>query len=638
MRSGSLWVMGLFLFGWLVGCGSDTSKTVCDGNTTCNNHGTCDDSGGKAVCTCATGYDASSDCSQCVSGFHEYNATCVIDTTCLATSCSNHGGCNDTSGKVICTCDTGYDPSDYCSKCSSGYHKENSICVADTSCTGSTCNGHGTCDDQSGKAVCTCNENYDTLTNCSQCLGGYHLDGSSCVKDEKCTDTSCNGHGTCDDTGGQVVCTCDNGYDTTKLCGGCVAGYTDYDSNGFCRPTDPCAGDTSCSSQKRVCTNNKGTVVCGVCLVGYHQDASQNCVVDEKCNGSVSCNNHGYCANPNGVVVCTCDTGYDPAQLCGSCAVNYTDYDGNGICRPSNPCAGDTMCSSQNRVCINNKGTVACGGCVNGYHEANSVCVVDQQCNGNATCNDHGSCSDTGGVVACSCVSPYSGDRCQTCTPSCGIEKCGVLDICGVTCAKSNSTCTCADTVCTSAASFCGASNTKTTCTPDGYGCYTHSTSSCPSGTPICKNGNCLPREVCANGVDDDQDGYTDLNAGDGTRCKCARVTFYNNGLPIFHSPDIADTIFDVWNVGASEFGYGDVNDKAYSVYVECLNSRGTITLYTYNNANQDPYLPHKNGYLYYSLTCSGLPLNTWYLPATERNSDGSRKWGMSGYSLSCRY
>ncbi len=79
-------------------------------------------------------------------------------------------------------------------------------------CDGVDCGAHGTCDDTSGQAVCVCDD-------------GYHAEGLSCVANTMpCDGVDCGGHGTCDDTSGQAVCRCEHPYSGDN-CQNCVAPY-----------------------------------------------------------------------------------------------------------------------------------------------------------------------------------------------------------------------------------------------------------------------------------------------------------------------------------------------------------------------------------------------------------------------------
>lgn len=98
---------------------------------------------------------------------------------------SNEGGtCDDSSGTAVCTCNEGY-TGQWCDRCAQGYEQEGGACLP-LLCAPDTCNESnegGTCDDSSGRAVCTCNEGY-LGPNCRWCAAGYHPDGEgACIRD-----------------------------------------------------------------------------------------------------------------------------------------------------------------------------------------------------------------------------------------------------------------------------------------------------------------------------------------------------------------------------------------------------------------------------------------------------------------------
>ena len=95
-------------------------------------------------------------------------------------------------------------------------------------CGQNTCNelqGGGACDDSLGEAVCACNEGYQG-SGCDECVDGFTLNDGACLP-ATCGADSCNERlsaGTCDDSGGVVVCACTDGY-VGPRCGQCAAGY-----------------------------------------------------------------------------------------------------------------------------------------------------------------------------------------------------------------------------------------------------------------------------------------------------------------------------------------------------------------------------------------------------------------------------
>ena len=110
-------------------------------------------------------------------------------------------------------------------------------------------------------------------------------------------------------------------------------------------------------------------------------------------------------AGDDGNVVCSCDDG-------------FTDY-GDGRCKPSDPCAGETVCAALHRNCENNAGLAVCGDCAGGYHMSGADCVANIPCSQDI-CNGHGDCSDTSGIPVCHCFAGYIGDACESCDHSNG--------------------------------------------------------------------------------------------------------------------------------------------------------------------------------------------------------------------------
>ncbi|RLB58258.1 MAG: hypothetical protein DRI90_16955, partial [Deltaproteobacteria bacterium] len=96
---------------------------------------------------------------------HDGDGTC--EPACTTESCSGNGTCDDSAGTVSCECDfrfsgdicascaDGYAGPD-CSGCAAGYQDSDDDGTCLPECHNSTCSGHGVCDDSSGTATCTC--------------------------------------------------------------------------------------------------------------------------------------------------------------------------------------------------------------------------------------------------------------------------------------------------------------------------------------------------------------------------------------------------------------------------------------------------------------------------------------------------
>lgn len=86
----------------------------------------------------------------------------------------------------------------------------------------------------------------------------------------QCGELFCS-HGTCDDSSGEPMCVCDEGYAGLE-CNQCAQGYTDA-GGGTCRPQSQC--EIFCASEHRECVTDGVDPQCGDCIDGYHEDNGQ---------------------------------------------------------------------------------------------------------------------------------------------------------------------------------------------------------------------------------------------------------------------------------------------------------------------------------------------------------------------------
>lgn len=401
----------------------------------------CSDTGSNSnALSCPTGF-AGADCTSCYPGYHSDGAGgCTLDTRCLGSSCSGHGVCNDDSGVVSCACEVGY-AGDNCAACDDGFHRDrDDACVADESCAAADC-GHGTCDDESGVVQCLCDPGY-AGAGCGDCAAGFHpLDGD-CVLDQACLSSSCAGHGSCNDASGVIVCTCDSGY-AGSYCESCDVGHHRALGSGACvadascMVTNPCVhGTCSDSGGEIACTCDSGYAgaVCDVCAAGFHENGGA-CALDQQCL-STTCAGHGTCSTSQGLVSCDCDDGYG-GDFCQACATGFHRELGTGNCVADESCAATNPC--QFGSCVDTTGEVVCSCapgyagdtcniCAEGFHADLSGACVANEVCTESTCNGHGSCSDANGVTSCACDALYGGDTCASCGTS--------ADMCGSTCVE----------------------------------------------------------------------------------------------------------------------------------------------------------------------------------------------------------
>ena len=248
MSSRALFVLlAALLTSFAFGCGGTEEppeKVVsCTGAgaPSCGVHGACDAGGDKAVCVCQGGY-AGAACDTCADGFQDQDGDGTCQPTCATAglTCAV-GTCSDVSGTATCDCEA------------------------------SSCGAHGTCDDASGSPVCTCSGGYTGAT-CDACAAGSQDHDADGTCAPSCDAASCGGHGSCDDSSGAVVCTCDASH-VGATCDACAAGLQDNDHDGSCEAD--CSGFSACPGAHQACSDASGTAACA-CAPGF-SDSGAGC-------------------------------------------------------------------------------------------------------------------------------------------------------------------------------------------------------------------------------------------------------------------------------------------------------------------------------------------------------------------------
>lgn len=324
-------------------CSKSKKHSPCDGET-CSEHGTCDDSSGRAVCLCDDGYVPSGTL-ECVPPDHADDS--CADIECDEWEYCTNGSCHVKSGRC------GENSDCQSSKCNMETHQ----CEYTGPCEGVTCNGHGECREgsgygsgygsgssyQSGGIYCDCEDGYrpenvgETPTcineNCSlecgdnsycdidgsgneycKCIDGYSKDDNGdCVQGpapEVC-DLDC-GFGSCVNEGGSKKCECPEGYlnennDPAKQC------IEDKCRNASCEEWEECSqADGSCIVVYPNCNSDTDCQSGEVCDLAEHE------CVEDKCE-SVNCGNGGVCTVEGGKAVCNCPDGYyDSSTSCAA--------------------------------------------------------------------------------------------------------------------------------------------------------------------------------------------------------------------------------------------------------------------------------------------------------------------------------
>jgi cysteine-rich repeat protein len=549
-------------------CGTDffaDPDELCDATETCGiwdpcgANGTCADVDNKRECTCANGWDGEF-CNECAPGFSgDGNGACIAITDCTSTACNGHGTCDDSGGSAQCSCDAEY-TGDWCDGCAAGYHDLGGTCVGDLLCSEFNPCNRGTCDDSDGNITCICDENW-AGEYCQLCAPGAHNEFGECELDTLCFSGTCSNAGTCDDSGLELVCVCDEGY-TGARCESCAGAYH-RDVLGACvadescTAGDPCGTNGTCTDFEGVldcaCLPGWGGATCDVCAAGYHDDAG-SCIPDEVCDPD-SCNMHGTCTVPSGLVQCGCDEGYT-GDACESCDVGYSD-DGNGGC--ASQCgdgvlAGNEACDdgpansdTSADACRTDCSLPTCGDGVQdsgeGCDDPGSVpdCTYgltscqycDAQCNALAGttsyCGDtsidatNGEDCDDGNAISESCT--YGETSCTVCTATC-VSGAGATSYCGDGTVDASNSEACDDGAANSdtAPDACRTSCAAATC-GDGV---QDSGEACDDGAGNGPTQDCYSdcsANVCGDGVKGPSEGCDDNNNVDGDGCSATCIS-----------------------------------------------------------------------------------------------------------------
>ncbi len=236
------------------------------------------------------------------------------------------------------------------------------------------------------------------------CNAGTHDDGGVCVPDETCTETSCSGHGTCEDGGGTLGCTCAEGYAGAR-CEKCDEGEGWHpDGAGGCT-TDVCV-PSPCTASHTHCEAGASGATC-VCDAGFHMEGGV-CVVDETCTSS-TCSGHGACSLVLGKTACACDEGYE-GPTCATCAPTHHP-DGAGACT-TDPCAPNPCTTIPMKdVCVGDA-TKTSGyrcECAAGTHDDGVGGCTADPCKPNPCLASNQACKDEGSG-AYTCYTPECDD------------------------------------------------------------------------------------------------------------------------------------------------------------------------------------------------------------------------------------
>ena len=288
----------------------------------CPGQASCDDSTGVIVCECDEGY-TEPDCALCAAGYHDRGANCVANEVCQTDSCSSRGDCDDSQGVIRCACDPGFEGFD-CSECAAGIHPAGDGCDdAAVRCAPDTCSNHGECSAAASRLTCACEEGY-TGQRCADCEDNFSLVDGACLplqQSTRCNATVCSLHGSCDDGSGTAVCTCDTGYRglACQLCStGRVRGSTGECQRSYCGDGIVYVpGGEDCDDSNAVTEDCAYTTSLASCTV---------CRSDCTLGAGVS----NYCGDGNLDAGEVCDDGANNGLYRGDASMGYCKADCSG--------------------------------------------------------------------------------------------------------------------------------------------------------------------------------------------------------------------------------------------------------------------------------------------------------------------
>jgi hypothetical protein len=123
----------------------------------------CIEEDGAARCVCAPGFTGA-DCGSCAEGYLSVGGDCVPGCDVAEIDCGAHGTCADSDGSPRCVCDAGYG-GEGCDGCLTGWQDNDGdgICRPDCVEAGLSCPDRARCSDESGLAICVCDDGWDLV-------------------------------------------------------------------------------------------------------------------------------------------------------------------------------------------------------------------------------------------------------------------------------------------------------------------------------------------------------------------------------------------------------------------------------------------------------------------------------------------
>lgn len=561
------------------GCGVPCSRTngaaSCAGGTcalaACNpSYGDCDLVPGNG---CETPLTTLVNCGGCGSscGRAFASATCATGTCAIGACTAGFGNCD---GSDATGCETSLATTTDCGACGAPCVRASAL----TSCTTGLCRatacvpGYGDCD---ADPLNGCETPLNTLTDCGTCgapcavaMGNPSCTTGACVStgcrpgyadcDLSPTngcETSLDGLANCGSCG--TVCDPPNG---TGSCSGsvcrvvaCDAGFGDCDlvaSNGCETPLTTLANCGGCGT---ACSRPNGAASCasGTCALGACNPTFGNCDLNESNGCESTLTTLTNCASCGAACVRADATPTCAAGVCdvASCNAGFADCDAMAATGCETPLTTNASCGACGVACTRANATASCAsgscallscnvgfgncdlGAANGCEAPLTTATDCGACGTTCVLSNASSSCSTGVCALGACTAGFgncdlnAANGCEA--PLTTLAHCGA---CGVPCARSNASASCATGTCAlgacsagygncdgNAANGCEAPlNTLASCGGCGTACSrANATSSC--GTGSCQLVTCNP-------------GFGNCDGNDANGCEAPLTSLTNCG------------------------------------------------------------------------------------------------------------
>ncbi|XP_037399746.1 adhesion G protein-coupled receptor E5-like isoform X3 [Pygocentrus nattereri] len=229
------------------------------------------------------------------------------------------------------------------------------------------------------------------------CGTGFKNVGKQCIDEDECEEHEedpgiCGHNSVCHNTDGSYYCSCQPGFQPTKL------NFTG--TTGQCKDINECTDKEKMCPENSTCKNSIGSYTCE-CKPGFWKSTETSTCkdIDECARAPPVCGSHGLCSNTPGTFNCTCHMGF---RNQGNSSIPCEDID---------ECANDPAVCGSHGLCSNTHGSFTCT-CPMGFRNqgnSSTPCEDIDECESEEhKCGEHGKCNNLPGSYNCTCHPGYS--------------------------------------------------------------------------------------------------------------------------------------------------------------------------------------------------------------------------------------